>query len=130
MADFLTDLAAFGASALPTLTVRTAVMPETPDRVLVLRPYPGLASDKGFGSALLVFEHPRVQVVARGAREDFDQAWADGQAAYVAYGSISAQALSDTFYHNVRPLTPPFLLRYDENRRPEVVFNLHIDKDL
>ena len=49
---------------------------------------------------------------------------------YTTLGKVQAQTLSGTFYHSVKCLQPPYLLRFDENRRPLVVFNVEIEKEV
>lgn len=127
----LADLVTFvGTIAGLSSPIKAGVLPSSPDRVICLREYFGEMSEQQFGSASLKFEAPRLQVVVRGDPDDYETAAAEARVVYLGVGAVQAQTLSGTFYHRIRPLTPPFLLRLDGNRRPEIVFNCAIDKDV
>lgn len=129
------DLTTYLAAAAIGLTAGTNLFigpvqdrPETTAVVGVL-PYAGArASEPHFGTADLVYEWPRLQIITRGPADDLSAALTLAQACYEALGRVQATTISGTFYHRVTCLQPPFLLRYDSNRRPLVVFNVEAEK--
>lgn len=102
--------------------------PETVPVVGLLPYFGGKPSEALFGAADLVFEWPRIQVNIRGAADGLEAALTLAEGVYKALGKIQAQTLGSTFYHQVTCLQPPYVLRYDENRRPLVVFNVSVEK--
>jgi len=104
---------------------------DRPDAVPVvgLLPYFGARPSEGaFGTSSLTYEWPRVQVTVRGAVDGLEAALTLAEGVYKALGAVQAQTVSTTFYHQVTCLQPPYLLRYDANRRPLVVFNVQAEK--
>jgi hypothetical protein len=96
-----------------------------------LLPYTGArASEQRFGDVDLAYEWPRIQVNVRGPVDGLESALALAQIIYTTLGRVQAQTLGTTFYHGITCLQPPYLLRYDANRRPIVVFNVQIEKEV
>ena len=132
-ADLIDELAAFGASngvgTLGTDFFKFALI-EEPDEQMALVPYSGLESEQAFGSDSLKWEFPRVQFISRGPIGDERTAAENCQTAYLAYGKISAETLSSTFYHSVTIIRPPFRVGMDDSRRPLYAFNMQIEKEV
>ncbi len=99
---------------------------------VALVPYVGSQeSETHFGEDDLWLEWPRVQVLVRGPVDDPAAAFEMAEAIYKALGKVQAQTLNGTaFFHSIRCLQPPFLLKYDENRRPVAAFNIAIEKEV
>lgn len=102
--------------------------PETTPVVGLLPYFGSRPSETLFGAADLVYEWPRIQVNIRGAVDGLEAALTLAEGVYKALGKIQAQTLGSTFYHQVTCLQPPYLLRYDTNRRPLLVFNIQCEK--
>lgn len=128
-----THLAAAGLG----LTVGTSLfygpVPDRPDTgpLVGLLPYAaGRASEQRFGASDLAYEWPRIQVVVRGAVDGLEAALRTAQDVYKTLGKVNAQTLSSAFYHRITCLQPPYLLRYDDHRRPLLVFNIEAEKEV
>lgn len=87
-------------------------------------------SEPGFGSADLKHEWPRLQVQVRGPQDDLQAADTLAHNVYKALGRVQAMTLTGTFYKQITCLQPPFFLKYDDNRRPIVAFNIEAEKDV
>ena len=129
----LSEMATFIASAC-SLTVGTTVfrgtLPATPDACCAIYEYGGEAPTTTFGVAAIALEYPRVQIVFRGARNDYDAPRALAETAYRACAAANHQSLSSTRYLAMEPLQSPFLLRRDENERVVIAFNVRLTKEL
>ncbi len=87
-------------------------------------------SEPAFGAADLKHEWPRIQVLVRGPQDDIAAAMSMANGLYRGFGRVQAQTLSGTFYKQIRCLQPPFFLKWDDNRRPIVAFNIEVEKDV
>jgi hypothetical protein len=132
MAALLVDVGGLVATSC-SLTLGTnlflGTLPATPDACLAIKEYPGVPADFVFSEAGIAIDHPRLQVLARGAQDDYATARALLETAYQALGATAAQSISGTRYLAFRPLTGPFDLGRDGNNRPILAFNLQIDKE-
>jgi len=133
MALLMDELAAYAvANSLGTLGTdlfRFALTP-APDKQLAIIPYGGMESEQAFGSDALKWEYPRVQIISRGDVNDSRPAAQKAEDAYRAFGKISAETLSGTFYHRCTVLKPPFLLGVDDSGRPLFAFNCEFEKEV
>lgn len=129
----LDELGAFVASAC-SLTLGTTVflgmMPSAPDACIALYEYPGLGPDFVFGQSAVSLESPRVQVLVRGAKSDYEAPRAVAETAYRACAAAGAQLISGTRYLRIAPLQSPFRLGTDDNGRVLIAFNLQVEKGL
>ena len=138
----LDELAAYLATQL-SLTLSTDLftnkMPETLDAtgaVLAIYETGGAPSEFGFGVAGVQYEHPAIQVVARGVPDDFDTPRTLAENAYQALAEVQATTLvssaSSALYHLIRPLNPPQSIAPgpDEKRRVRWSFNVLVEKEL
>jgi hypothetical protein len=129
------DLKEYLPTEVPTLSAGTNLfIGQVQDRpeaatIVGLLPYAGArASEPNFGADDLAFEWPRLQVITRGPADDLEAALTMAHACYEALGRVQAATINGTFYHRVTCLQPPYVLRYDANRRPLVVFNVEGEK--
>lgn len=132
MAALLVDIGGLVATACSVTagtTLFLGTLPATPDACLSLKEYPGSPPDFVFGDTNISVEYPRIQVLSRGAPDDYATARAQAELAYKALGAALAQSISSTRYLAFRPLTAPFDLGRDGNNRPIVAFNLQIEKE-
>jgi hypothetical protein len=131
MAALLVDIGGLVATA-SSVTLGTTLflgtLPATPDACMAIKEYPGSPPDFVFGDNNISVEYPRVQVLARGAQDDYATARSQAELAYKALGAAVAQSISGTRYLAFRPLTAPFDLGRDANNRPIIGFNLLIEK--
>ena len=107
-------------------------MPDTPDACGCVYETGGITPDLGFGSSLVRFESPAIQVVFRGTKLDYDGPRAKAKTAWESLAGVEApQSLSGTIYNWIHPLQSPFLLeKPDEEERFSIAFNALIEKEL
>ena len=132
MATVLDEVGAYLAGAGLNLTLGTNLflteMPATPDVATALREYGGAAPEMGFGG-VLVLEHIRLQVVCRGAVDDYTGPRARAEAMCRVLAAKKDGALSGTAYHGLVPLQSPFPVRRDALGRWEMGFNVQAEKE-
>lgn len=106
-------------------------LPNDPDAAGVVKESGGSGPDMGFGSVGVQFENPTVQIIFRGAPEDYAGPRAKAQTAFNSMASISApQSLGSTKYLLVIPLQQPFPLGgRDESKRWNIACNYLIKKE-
>jgi hypothetical protein len=91
----------------------------------------GRPSEQAYGAAGVKWEWPRVQVLVRGCREDLASAETLAEALYDLIGGIAPGAtVNGTVHLAVTCLQPPTFLRWDADRRPEVVFNVECHREV
>ncbi len=71
---------------------------------------------------------PRVQVVARAAREDYQAARTKVAAARTALLKIANATVNGVYYERVEAIDEPFLLGRDEKQRPLLAANFQVWK--
>lgn len=106
-----------------------SMMPDStasPDRIVAVIPTPGTPP-----LATVELDEPGVQIRVRGqsymsASTAFQEAWSKAEAAYTALHGLAPGTYSGRYYAGIWAEQSPFLLRYDENNRPEVAFNLRV----
>jgi hypothetical protein len=102
--------------------------PPDPDALIALHEYGGTAPLHAQGTDAPALEMPRVQVVTRGARDDYTGARERAERAYRALGGISNRTIQGTWYVRVRALQSPFSLGPDANGRHRIAFNVEVTK--
>lgn len=105
-------------------------IPDEPDTCVTVLEYSGRRSEYVFGSANPVTEYPRIQVVCRGAQQEYESVRATAELAYRALAAVCNQTVSGTRYEAIVPLQPPFLLDKDESERILIAFNCRVEKGL
>ncbi len=105
-------------------------MPATPDACVVVLETGGTSPDPGFGSSTVRTERPTVQVIARGAPDDYTGPRTKAQDAWDALEAVEApQQLSGTTYWSVQALQNPFPMDRDDNDRFLFSANFLIEKE-
>jgi hypothetical protein len=100
------------------------------DAIMALIETPGLPSLHVHNKKEASAERPTVQILARGAPFDYEEARARAQAAYDALDGLANITLSGTQYLSVFALQPPFFLHADQAGRPVIAFNVLITKSV
>ena len=119
-------LAAGGIGTVGT-TIFLGSSPDTPDACVTVYEYGGLPPEHTLGTDNVI-ERPRVQVVARGALNDYAAARSKAKDIFnVMKGGL--QTLSGIRYLRIEPVDSPFVLRLDETTRWLVACNYQIYKD-
>lgn len=104
-------------------------MPATPDACVAVYETGGSSPDLGFGSTTVRFENPSVQILARGAAEDYTGPRTKAQSVWDSLVAVQApQQLSGTSYNLIIPLQSPFPIGPDENKRQLISANFLIEK--
>ena len=106
-----------------------SMMPDSsasPDRIVAVIPTPGTPP-----LATVELDEPGLQIRVRGqsymsASTAFQEAWSKAEAAYAVLHGLAPGTYSGRYYAGIWAEQSPFLLRYDENNRPEVAFNLRV----
>lgn len=129
LTEIATFLAAEGLGTLGT-DLFQAKMPASPNACGAVYESGGSAPDPGFGSSSLRFENPAVQIIFRGAPDDYSGPRTKAQSAFVSMTGISTdQVLSGTKYQLVLALQQPFSLGQDKNDRWRISCNFLIQKE-
>lgn len=103
---------------------------DSPDTLIVVRSTPGVAAEGQFGDDALRYEHPRLAIWVRAAREDQGAARTKAFAIAKDLGTIQAETVNGTFYNMMLVLQMPWLLKQDARGRPIWVFNVEAYKDV
>lgn len=116
-------------SALSTYSIKKGHRPDAPDKVVSLYETGGAGADLGFGTPGIQFEHPGIQVLVRGAADDYEGPRAAIQAIYLDLPKVQGASLSGTAYHTILPVQTPFVLERDEKRRVVFAVNFNVEKE-
>ena len=134
MAIAVAELATYLAAQSIGLTVGTNLfkyqLVPTPDEQCALIPYGGMEPEGKFGGDGVRWEHARIQVVCRAAKDDSVGAMELAENVYSKLANINAESLSGTFYHRAWPLQSPNHLGADASGRPMIGFNVDVTRDL
>lgn len=105
-------------------------VPALPDVVVCLFEYASLPVEPRLGvdGTQIRYEYPRVQILCRGAKDDYQGPWNVAKSARTAMMKIQASTLSGTYYIAAMPESGPMFLRRDLNDRIEIVTNYQIMK--
>lgn len=126
--DIANKLQALGLGIVGT-DIFIGALPSTPYVAFGVFEYGGLAPNKGFGTPVLRYETPAVQVLARGEPQDYEGPRTRAQTAYTGLNAVEAEVLGTTFYHWITAQQAPFLLRRDENQCVVIACNYLCQKD-
>ena len=129
MANVLDDVGAYLTSLGLGSSLRLGELPATPNTVTCLREYPGVPPEAAFGSGLVSMEHLRVQVVCRGAVDDYATPRSLAEAIYKALAACGVRTLSGTQYYGMTPQQAPFPIKCDALGRWEIGVNVQVDKE-
>ena len=132
MANVLDDLGVRIATAISGTVgsnIFKSTMPPSPDAAVALYETGGLAPENRFGTKGIEWERPAVQIIVRGAPNDYATARATIQTIYESIAEIETEELSGTKYFLSDPQQNPFALNVDEQQRPSVAFNVILTKD-
>ena len=105
-------------------------MPATPDYCVTIYEYEGMAPLENMGSTPYSIDMPRIQVVVRGARDDYPTARDGLQAIRVVLASITDTTISGTRVLRVMSLGSILPLGLDDKDRPRLAanFQVHVER--
>lgn len=106
------------------------ILPPDPDTVVTLFEYGGEAAEPNLGLGTVNIEYPRVQVLCRGARDQYDEPRLVAQNIVGIFTAVMNKTLAvgGPVYKAIEALDTPRSLRRDENFRIEIVVNFRITK--
>lgn len=107
-------------------TLFLSTMPETPDACVAVYEYEGMEPDFTMGTGLYAIQRPRIQVKARGLREDYPGTRDKANAARDALSAVINQTLSGVHFIRISPSGSTMPLGLDQNDRPMVVVNFQV----
>ena len=111
-----------------TLTLGTnfflSKMPQTPDACVAIFEYEGLPPIENFGTDGFSISRPSIQVMVRGAREDYVGGRDLAETLRVLVSAISNTTLSSVGILRVSSMGSIMPLGVDELERPVFVFNM------
>jgi len=109
-------------------------MPASPDVIGTIYEYGGQSIERQFGQSGIRYERPALQIVFRGAPEDYIGPRNKAEIAWRYLASINPGPLSvgiTTEYLMVTPQQSPFpMAPPDNNKRHMIGFNMYISKGL
>jgi hypothetical protein len=120
-----TQLQTAGVGTLGS-TLFLSTMPETPDACVAVYEYEGMQPDFTMGAGLYAIQRPRIQVKARGVREDYPGTRDKANAARDTLSAIVNQTLSGIRFIRIEPSGSTMPLGLDQNDRPMVVVNFQV----
>ena len=105
-------------------------MPDDPDACGCVYETGGIPPDLGFGSSAVRFESPAIQVVFRGAPDDYATPRANAKTAFASLAGVEAPTtLTGTIYNWIHPLQSPFKLgEPDKKQRILIACNYLVEK--
>jgi hypothetical protein len=113
-------------------TIFKGTLPDQPDACTAVFEYAGLPSEKTFSPTpgAAVEEKPRVQIVCRGIKQDYQTPRTQADAIWKALDGLGNVTMSGTGYLWIEALQSPFLMRRDENERVYIAVNYQVMKRL
>lgn len=117
--------------ALGTLgDIRVGYIDGSPDVMGVIYEYGGLPTQGRLGVIGVGYEEPSIQVVFRGAPNDYAAPMIKARAAWAALAGVQPGALaSGDVYLRIQPQQSPFSLGKDANNRFEIACNYYLEKE-
>lgn len=106
------------------------LLPEDPDALVTMYEYPGLPNEPNLGQATVNLEFPRVQVITRGVKDDYDTPRQKAQDVVTALTRIANAAIvsGGVQYKAVMALNAPAFYRRDANFRVLFTTNFQVTK--
>jgi hypothetical protein len=98
-------------------------MPATPDYCITIYEYEGMAPEESFGNTAYEIDKPRIQVVVRGARDDYPTARNSSKTVRDILAAITDVTISSTKVLRVASLGAFIPLGLDDKDRPRIAAN-------
>lgn len=126
----LLDELAVYLAAQGVANIQRGALMDTPDACVALIETGGLGSvhtmSGGAGSAKV--ERPGLQVLVRGAAQDYEEPRSRATSVYTALDGLANTDLSGVRYFSIFAEQSPFLVGRDDNARVLIGFNLLVEK--
>ena len=121
-------LSADGLAVLGTDTFLSR-MPDKPDSCVALFEYDGGPPMQTLGPIGIALDRVRVQVMARGGRDDYPSVRDKMLAIRANLSAITDQTILGIRILRASPQSYPTLMGYDDNNRFRIVFNLEVTSE-
>jgi hypothetical protein len=102
-----------------------SIMPTIPDVCTAVMEYQGLTADEHFGPYEGI-ERPRLMVVCRAGRDDYETARENAVAARAALAAIRELDVDGDTLHRCQPLMSVYGIGDDDDGRPRVVVTFQV----
>ncbi len=112
--------------------IRVGFLDASPDEMGVIYEYGGINAEGRFGVVGVGWENPSIQILFRGAPNDYATPMARARIAWQHLMSVQPGALpngNNTEYLKITPQQSPFSLGRDGNQRFEIVCNYYVMKE-
>lgn len=129
LAELATLIAASGLGLTSGTNLFYGILPPDPDVLLTMFEYGGQPNEPNLGRGTTRLVFPRVQVLARGIKDDYDGPRLVLQNIVTLFTAVVNQNVTGIRYLAIEPLQDPFPLRRDDNFRIEIVCNFKITKE-
>ena len=101
-------------------------MPATPDYCIAVYEYEGMSPVESMGSAAYDIDKPRIQIIVRGARDDYPTARNGLKTIRDAVAGITNTTISSTKVLRVMSIGSILPLGLDDKERPRLVANFQV----
>ena len=98
-------------------------MPASPDYCICLYEYEGMGPEESFGNTAYDIDKPRIQIVVRGARDDYPTARDGAKVIRDLLANITNVTISSTKVLRVASLGSTIPLGLDDKDRPRIAAN-------
>ena len=105
-------------------------LPETPDKVIMLKENGGAAPEAFFADESATIEQPTLQCIVRGAPTEYDEPRLQIERLYQGVIDWGAFVEDGTRYLGLDPIQSPFPLGRDKNQRATFSVNFTVQKEL
>lgn len=130
--DDMADLISSGGAGTVGTTIFKGLLPDLPDACLAVYESGGFppVHTMNAGPGTAVVERPRVQVVCRAARDDYQTARTKAHDVMKLLDGLGERAINGTTYKWMIAAQSPFLMGRDENGRVLIAQNFDVVKAL
>lgn len=104
-------------------TIFLGKMPASPDYCITVYEYEGVPPKESFGANSFDIDMPRIQVVVRGARDDYPTARDAAESIRQLFASITNLTISSTKVLRVASIGSTLPLGLDDKDRPRIAVN-------
>ena len=125
--DLAAHLASEGHGSLPG-TIFVGTVPASPDALVAVLMYPGLAPERVHDVVGPAYHRPRFQLWVRDrvSSSGYSTAYDRIHAAYQDLDAVRNQTLGATRFLSITALQSPFEMPIDRNNRPQFVCNFQV----
>lgn len=107
------------------------ILPESPDALVTMYEYAGMANEPKMGQGVTSLEFPRIQLVTRGVKDDYDGPKLVGLNIVTVLAKVANMPISSSGvrYLSISHINGPQFFRRDDNFRILFSINFQVYKD-